>query len=257
MIVFTTAQLETWIAAFFYPLTRILALLATAPPFNHPSMNMRARLVMGLAFTVVIAPLVTVPNIAPSSGIGLLIVAQQVIIGTAMGIVLRIIFSAVDMAGNLMSAQMGLGFAMAYDPQNASQAPVISEFLSMISLLAFLAMNGHLMVIDVLVQSFSAIPIGVFPHKTSWLNIANTGGIIFASGLLLALPIVAAMMLLNTALAVLGRVSAQLNLMAVGFPIMILIGLTLLYVGMSYLGTPFRALYETGLRAMLGIFVFK
>lgn len=113
---------------------------------------------------------------------------------------------------------MGLGFATAYDPQSASQTPVISEFMGMIALLAFMAINGHLMVIATLTHSFSALPVSSgIPSSDTWLNIANGGGIIFSSGVFLALPVVIALLITNIALGVLGRVAPQLNLMAIGF----------------------------------------
>jgi flagellar biosynthetic protein FliR len=96
------------------------------------------------------------PPLDPASGAGLLILAQQLLIGFAMGFAMRLVFSAVDMAGNLISLQMGLGFASAYDPQTAGQTAVISEFMGLLALLVFMAINGHLMVIATLTHSFTA-----------------------------------------------------------------------------------------------------
>ena len=154
MISFTSAELNAWIAAFFFPLARILALLAAAPPFNNAGLTTRVRLVLGLALVTAIAPaLPAMPAIEPASGLGLLILAQQMIIGFAMGFVLRLVFSAIDLAGMMISTQMGLGFATAYDPQTAAQTPVVPELLGMLALLVFLSIDGHLMVLATLVKS--------------------------------------------------------------------------------------------------------
>lgn len=162
MISLTSAQLNAWIIAFFIPLARILALLAAAPPFNNPGLSMRVRLMLGLAITIAVTPgLPAMPPVEAASGIGLLILAQQLLIGFAMGFALRLVFSAIDMAGTLISNQAGLGFATAYDPQNTSQTPVISEFIGFLALLVFLSINGNLMVITTLIQSFTAIPVGL------------------------------------------------------------------------------------------------
>ncbi|MBP6421453.1 MAG: flagellar biosynthetic protein FliR, partial [Propionivibrio sp.] len=216
MISLTTAELNAWIVAFFFPLARVLALLVAAPPFNNPALTTRVRLLLGVAITVAMTPtLPQIPVAEPASGIGLLILAQQIVIGFAMGFSVRLVFSAVDMAGMMISNQMGLGFATAYDPQSASQTPVISEFLGVLALLIFMAINGHLMVIATLGKSFSALPIGAGAAASStWLNIANAGGIIFSSGVLLALPLVVAMLITNIALGILVRVAPQLNLLA-------------------------------------------
>ena len=259
MISFTSAELNAWIGTFFFPLARILALLAAAPPFNNAGLTTRVRLVLGLTIAVAIAPaLPPMPAIEPASGLGLLILAQQMIIGLAMGFALRLVFSAVDLAGMMISTQMGLGFATAYDPQSASQTPVVSEFIGLLALLMFLSIDGHLMVISTLVQSFTFLPVGLLAiSEASWLNIANAGGIIFSAGVMLALPAVTALLITNVALGVLGRVAPQLNLIVIGFPVTILLGFIALYVGMSYLAAPLQQLFEHGLRSMLGFFLLR
>jgi flagellar biosynthetic protein FliR len=257
MISLSSAEINAWIVAFFFPLARILALLVAAPPFNNIGLSTQARLVLGLAIAFAIAPaLPGTTAIDPASGFGLLILAQQMVIGLAMGLSMRLVFSAIDMSGILISNQMGLGFATAYDPQSASQTAVVSEFLGMLSLLTFLSINGHLMVISTLGRSFALLPIGTATIASeSWMNIANAGGIIFSSGILLALPVVVALLITNIALGVLGRVAPQLNLMAIGFPVTIVLGFAALIVSLSYLSAPLQRLFEFGLQSMLGYFV--
>lgn len=257
MISVTSAEINAWIVAFFFPLARILALLTAAPPFNNQGLNTRTRLVLGLAIALAITP--ALPKIAaidPASGLGLLILAQQLVIGLAMGFAMRLVFTAIDLAGTMISNQMGLGFATAYDPQSAAQTAVISQFLGMLGLLVFLAIDGHLMVIATLGRSFMVLPISANAiASSSWLNIANAGGLIFSSGVLLSLPVVVALLIANIALGVLGRVAPQLNLMAIGFPITIVLGFCALIVSLSYLATPLQQLFEFGLQSMLGYFV--
>ncbi|MBS1230296.1 MAG: flagellar biosynthetic protein FliR [Proteobacteria bacterium] len=257
MISLSSAEINAWIVAFFFPLARILALLTAAPPFNNAGLNAQVRLVLGLAITFAIAPaLPTIAAIDPASGQGLLILAQQLLIGLSMGFAMRLVFTAVDLAGTMISNQMGLGFATAYDPQSAAQTAVISQFLGMLALLIFLAINGHLMVIATLGESFVLLPITAGAiASASWLNIANAGGMIFSSGVLLSLPVVVALLIANIALGVLGRVAPQLNLMAIGFPITIVLGFSALIVSLSYLASPLQALFEFGLQSMLGYFV--
>lgn len=259
MISLTSAQLNAWIIAFFIPLARILALLAAAPPFNNPGLSMRVRLMLGLAITIAVTPaLPAMPPVEATSGIGLLILAQQLLIGFAMGFALRLVFSAIDMAGTLISNQAGLGFATAYDPQNTSQTPVISEFIGFLALLVFLSINGHLMVITTVIQSFTAIPVGLGAVKpASWQNIAAAGSVIFSSGVFLALPILVTLMITNVALGILGRVAPQLNLIAIGFPVTIVMGFSALLASLNYLSAPFQQLFEYGLQSMLGFFVLR
>jgi flagellar biosynthesis protein FliR len=259
VISLTSAEINAWIVAFFFPLARILALLVSAPPFNNTGLSGQIRLMLGLTIALAITPaLPAAPQLDAASGTGLLILAQQMLIGLAMGFSLRLVFSAIDMAGNMIGMQMGLGFATAYDPQSASQTAVISEFIGMLGLLVFMAINGHLMVITTLVASFSSLPIGVgVLENGTWLNIANAGGVIFSSGVLLSLPIVVALLITNIALGVLGRVAPQLNLMAIGFPVTIILGFVALLVSMSYLSAPLQRLFEFGLQSMMGYFVIR
>ena len=259
MISVTSAELNALLAAYFFPLARILALLVAAPPFNNIGLTRRVRLVLGLAIAIAITPaLPSPPLIEPASGLGLLILAQQVVIGFAMGFAMRLVFTAIDLAGMMISNQMGLGFATSYDPQSASQTTVISEFLGMLALLIFMSINGHLMVIATLVQSFTVLPIGTSALASgSWLNMANAGGLVFSSGVLLSLPIVVTLLITNLALGILGRVAPQLNLMAIGFPITIVLGFAALVVSLAHMNAPLQQMFEHGLQSMLGFFVIK
>ena len=257
MIELTSAQLDAWIAAFFYPLARILGLLATAPPFSNAAMPVRIRLALGLAITLALAPaLPNFPTIVPGSGAGLMLLAQQMLIGLTMGFAMRLAVAVVDFAGEAISLQMGLGFATFYDPDNTSQTPVVSEFLSLLALLILFSINGHLMILATLAQSFYALPVGgISLGAGTWSNMAHAGGIIFATGLLLALPVVCAMLITNIVLGVLTRAAPQLNLFAVGFPLTLIGGFVVLILSLGYLATPITQVFEHGLQSMLGHFI--
>lgn len=257
MIWFTSVQLDAWIAAFFFPLARILAVVATAPPFSNAAVPVRIKLVLGLAISLALVPaLPAMPPISPASGQGLMILAQQIVIGISMGFAMRLVIAAIDYAGEVIGLQMGLGFATFYDPDNTAQTPVVSEFMSLLGLLVLLSINGHLMILATLAQSFSALPVGApFVGAGTWSNFAHAGSIIFASGLMLALPVVCALLITNVALGVLTRAAPQLNLFAVGFPITLIGGFVMLILSLSYLAGPLTQLFEHGLQSMLGHFV--
>lgn len=257
MIAFTSAQLDAWIVAFFFPLARILGLIAAAPPFSNASIPNRSKLMLGLAISLALVPaLPPMPAVSPSSGAGLMMIAQQMVIGTAMGFAMRLTIAAIDYAGEVIGLQMGLGFATFYDPDNASQTPVMSNFLSLLGLLVLFSINGHLMILATLAESFKAIPIGgPFVAADSWSNFAHAGAIIFSSGLMLALPIVSALLITNVALGVLTRAAPQLNIFAIGFPLTLIAGFVVLILSLSYLSGPLTELFEHGLRSMLGYFI--
>lgn len=254
MISFTSAELAGWIAAFLYPLVRVLGFTAIAPVFNNVAIPRRVRLAVGLAIGLGIAPLAPpVTGVDINSGVGLWMLAREMGIGLAMGFAMRLTFSAIDMAGEQIGLQMGLGFAVFYDPTSAGQTPVIANFLILLATLVFMSINGHLMMIATVAQSFQAIPIapGFLPAE-GWINLALMAKMIFAMGLLLALPVTVALMITNLALGVLNRAAPQLSLFTIGFPITIVGGFVLLMVSLNYLAVPLQRLFEEGLRMMLG-----
>jgi flagellar biosynthetic protein FliR len=255
MISFTSAQLNAWIAAFIFPLIRILAFVAAAPVFNNAAVPRRVRLILGLALAAAIVPTVPpLPPMEPASGIGLAILAQQILIGLSLAFVMRLIFSGITMAGELMSFQMGLGFATLYDPQNTAQTGVVAEVVTLCATLVFLALNGHLLMIAGLADSFRTIPIAT-PSVTAglWLNLAEAGTQIFRIGLLLSLPVVIALIITNLALSILSRAAPQLNLMAVGFPVTLTIGLGILALSLPYMVGPLTRLFDEGFRLTLTV----
>lgn len=253
MISLSSAQLDLWIASFIYPLVRILAVASTAPFLSNAALPRRIRLMLGLALTIAIAPILPpMPAVPPASGLGLWILAQQILIGIGMGLSMRIIFTAVEMASTIIAFQMGLGFATFYDPQSTAQTSVISNFMTLLTTLLFLTLNGHLIYFSVMAQSFIAIPISTTPlEASSWHFLAALGGKIFSTGLLLSLPVVVVLLITNLGMGVLNRASPQLNLFAIGFPITLALGFIGLYLMMSYLTVPLEQIFNEGLNAML------
>ncbi|MBS3936027.1 MAG: flagellar biosynthetic protein FliR [Sulfuritalea sp.] len=252
MIAFTSAQLDAWISAFLFPLARIFGLLASAPIFNSVAQPQRIRLVTGLVITLAIVPVLPpMPPVAPGSWLGLGMLAQQIVIGVLMGFSLRLAFAAVDLAGDLIGVQMGLSFAIFYDPQNAGQTPVISEFLGLLTMLIFLAMNGHLLTLHVLVESFRLLPIAPAPFAAGGIAaLLAWSSVLFSAGLLLALPMIAALLIANLAMGVLARVAPQLNIFAVGFPVTLMAGFLVLMFSIPFFGAALERLFDQTFRAL-------
>lgn len=252
MISVTSAQLTAWMAAFVFPLARIMALIASAPVLGNKQIPMRIKISLGMLLTFIIAPNIDVPSgIDPASAQGLLILIQQILAGLAMGFAMRLIFTAVEMAGDLAGMQMGLGFASFYDPVNASYTPVIAQFLGIIATLAFLAMNGHLYMLAALADSFQAFPISSsLPSAAAFRTLVEWGSTIFSHALQLAMPLIGALMITNLALGILTRSAPQLNIFAVGFPITLAVGLSTLALSLPYLAPMLEHVVNEGLDMM-------
>lgn len=233
MISLTSGQLEHWIGAFFWPFVRILALLSTAPVFSASAVPIQVRVGLAAIISVAIAPaLPTLPAVHFLSGAGLVLLVEQIVIGTALGFAVTLIFSAVQFAGSVISLQMGLGFSSFFDPTTGVQVPTLSNFLNLVVLLLFLALNGQLLVLVVLMRSFTVLPVdpNLVVHATAWHLLAAAGAAVFSLGMAIAAPVLGALFLVNIALGVLSKLAPQLNLFVVGFPLLIGVGLIGLYL---------------------------
>jgi flagellar biosynthetic protein FliR len=236
MISLTDAQLNAWLISFIWPLTRILGLIMVAPVFGHRSVPARVKIGLGIFIALIIAPtLPPMPDVGLGSWHGLFILVQQLLIGMAIGFIMRVVFAAVEAAGEIVGLQMGLGFASFFDPQSAGQTLVLARFFNMLAVLVFLAVNAHLLLIGVLVDSFQGLPISQQPLSAAgFYNVAAFGSTVFSVGLQLALPLITILLLTNLALGILTRSAPQLNLFAIGFPITLGVGLIVVDMTLPY-----------------------
>ena len=251
MLTLTSGEMNTWIAALLWPLTRILGLIATAPLFGNTAVPVSVKAVLGILLAMIIAPAIpALPAADPMSLAGFLILLRELLIGLAMGIVMRIVFAAIEMAGEVASMTMGLGFASFFDPLTAGRSSAVSQFLVLVSTMVFVAANYHLVLLQALAESFITMPVAATPLAGGApLELARWGARIFSAGLQLSLPIVAALLITNIALGILTRAAPQLNLFALGFPITLAVGLLLVSLSLPYLATPIQNLINQGIEA--------
>jgi len=242
-------MLNTWIASLLWPLSRILGLIAAAPLYGNAAVPASVKILLGVLLAAVIGPTVpALPAIEPMSMAGLLILAQEMVIGLAMGFSIRIVFAAVEMAGDISSLTMGLGFATFFDPQSQGRSSAVSQFLALLATMAFLAVNAHLVLLSALAESFVTLPISASPiDGAGFRQMAGWGAKIFSSGMQIALPIVAALLLTTIALGILTRAAPQLNLFGIGFPVTLGVGLLVVSMTLPYLAGPLQNLFLQGI----------
>ncbi|MFM2087592.1 MAG: hypothetical protein RLZZ237_2461 [Pseudomonadota bacterium] len=252
MLTLSSIELNTWIAALLWPLSRILGLLAAAPLFGNAAVPITVKVSLGALLAMIIAPTVpTLPATDPMSLAGLLILTQEMLVGLAMGFTVRIVFSSIEMAGEISSLTMGLGFASFFDPQTKGRSSAISQFLVMLATLMFLTINGHLVLLAALAESFVSLPISASPISGGgFQQLALWGGEIFRTGLQIALPVVAALLLTNVALGILTRAAPQLNIFGIGFPVTLGVGLLVIGMVLPYLSTPFQNMFMRGIETV-------
>ena len=198
---------------------------------------MRFRVLLAVLIAALAAPIIpTPPTTDLFSASGLLMAIREVGIGFAIGFVLQLVFGAVVYAGQAVSMTMGLGFAMAVDPQNGVQVPVLSQMYVILATLLFLSLNGHLILIATVIDSYQILPANLSGIPVSSLGeVAALGSKVFASGISLALPAMAAMLMVNVTFGVITRTAPQLNIFAVGFPMTLMGGFFVLFINMPNL----------------------
>ncbi|MBE0493857.1 MAG: flagellar biosynthetic protein FliR [Thiomicrospira sp.] len=227
---FSYQELLQLIGLYFWPFVRIGAMLSIIPLFGMRSVPVRSRLILTLLITVAVAPMLTLPPpVDPFSWTGLMYIVQQILIGLAMGVIFLVVFQAFVIAGHMIAMGMGLAFASMVDPASGVQAPVVSQYFTIVVTLLFLALNGHLMVIYAVVDSFHYLPVGTQMLTTeSFKLVYEFGGYMFSAGVLVALPAITALLLINISFGVITRAAPALNIFAVGFPITLLAGLVMM-----------------------------
>jgi flagellar biosynthetic protein FliR len=252
MITLNSLDINALIAGYLWPFTRIMGLLAIAPLFGNNGIPARIKVALGMLLSAIVAPTVAaLPAMDPVSIAGMLLLAQQFIIGIAMGFAMRIVFTAVELAGELCGMTMGLGFATFFDPQSSGRTSAISQFLSLLTLMVYLAANLHLVVLSTLVDSFTSMPISAMPMGGDlFRQLVGWGGRIFSAGIQLALPVVAGLLIVNIALGILTRAAPQLNLFGVGFPITLSVGFLMLALAVPYLAVPLDRLFAEAFAVM-------
>ena len=229
---------------FILPFTRIAALFSVAPVIGGPFIPLRIKVAIATVITIFALPLLKTTNAIELFTLeGAIHIGMQLLIGLLMGFILRLVFGALIIAGENIAITMGLGFAQITDPVNGVSVPVVSQFLTVAATLIFLAFDGHLALINMVLNSFIYLPIGssILQPDVFW-SVAVWASNMFSGALAVAIPAVTALLITNTALALMTRAAPQLNIFSVGFPITILLGLTVIALTLPSMTTVFQKL---------------
>jgi flagellar biosynthesis protein FliR len=255
MITLNPEQIEHWLLQLFWPFVRVGACFMVAPLFGAAMVPARVRVVLAAAVAALVAPLLPLlPAVSPLSAEGVLITMQQVLVGVALGFCLQLTFDAVTLGGQVLANSMGLSFAFNLDPQRggSSSTPALGQLFTLLVMLTFLALNGHLTLLQTLVQSFSTLPIAADGLGTTGLySVLSWGSHLFAGALTIALPGITALLVVHLAFGVVSRAAPALNLFAVGLPVTLLCGLVVILAGLFAVQATFIQSLEQAFR-MLG-----
>jgi flagellar biosynthetic protein FliR len=246
VLTFTEADVLAWLTPLLWPFLRVVALFSALPVLAQRTVPARVRI--GLAFFVALCAQASLPPVAPialDSSAAVLAVLQQVLIGVSLGFAVRIVFAAVEFAGELVGLQMGMNFATFFNPMSGGEQTAVSRFYGVTIAWLFIVMGGHLLVVAAVAQSFVAFPAGGDPFAfLRAVEPQRWGAEIFSLGLWIALPLVAMLLFANLVLGVISRVAQQMNVFAIGFPVTLGVGLVGVLVTLPLLETPFTMALE-------------
>ncbi|MGH1536686.1 MAG: flagellar biosynthetic protein FliR [Gammaproteobacteria bacterium] len=251
-MIFQINEIISAVHGFILPFTRIAALFSVAPIVSSPFIPLRIKVAIAAVITIFMLPYINQSQaVELFSSNGFIQVSVQILIGLLMGFVLRLVFSALTIAGENIAVTMGLGFAQITDPVNGVTVPIVSQFLSITATLLFLALDGHLALINLVFDSFSYIPVGsTFGYQTALWDVVSWASNMFVGALMVAIPAITALLIANSALALMTRAAPQLNVFSVGFPITILLGLTVIALTLPSVAIVFQNLLNAAFEKM-------
>ena len=249
MLTLAPGQLESTLAQYFWPFARIGACLMVAPGFGAHFVPPRLRIVLAVALTLLVAPSITPPSgIVLLSISGFIITLQQVLIGLAAGFALQTVFDSLAMGGQLLANSMGLSFAFNVDPQHGASTPVVGQLYMLLVMLTFLALNGHLALLQALMDGFKTLPVSTDGlSATSMWSLVGWGRYLFEGALAVALPGMTALLIVNLGFGVMSRAAPSLNMFAVGFPITLVFGVVIVLLGLPAVQASFISLFANAL----------
>ncbi|ELR65101.1 Flagellar biosynthesis protein FliR [Photobacterium marinum] len=227
---YPSALLLEWIANYFWPLTRISSMLMVMTFFGARFVSARIRFYLSLTITFAVMPVL--PQVPQQYEIlsvgGFLITAQQVIIGISMGLVTQFVTQTFVLLGQILGMQSSLGFASMVDPANGQNTPVLGQFYLFLAIMLFLATDGHLTMLNMVVMSFKTLPIGeAMFQQVDYHQLAGWFGHMFKAGLNMALAGIIALLTVNLSFGVMTRAAPQLNIFSLGFSFALLLGLVI------------------------------
>lgn len=223
-------QLMALLVSFLLPFFRIGAFLMALPLFGSQLVSTRVRLIFAFVIAIIVTPVINIPSYDPISPAFVLLIAEQLIVGIVLGFIVTVLFQIFALAGQLAAMKAGLGFAMSNDPANGVTVATIGQYYMTMAGLAFLGTNGHLVMIEYLVESFEYWPIGSGFDSQRYWDIVMLGGWLFEKALLVVLPLATATLIMNISFGIVAKASPQLNIFALGFPVIMLFSLLFIWI---------------------------
>ena len=236
-----------WISRYVYPFARISGLLMVMPLIGSRMVTQRVRILLAVAITLAVVPILPpMPAVDAISLASFIIILQQLLIGIALGFIVEMLTQVYVIAGQLIAMQTGLGIATTVDPSQGASVVVISQWFSFLVSLVFISLNGHLVLIEILIDSFSTFPVSMQGFSAEDFGlIVRWSGWMFAAALVISLPAITALLVVNLAFGVMTRAAPQLNIFALGFPVTMIVGLFIMWLSVGEMAVSFQNQMDT------------
>jgi flagellar biosynthesis protein FliR len=254
MFTFNEADIMALVSPVFWPFLRILAVFSSAPIFSARSVPLRSRVALAMLVAICAQPgLGGQPVIGLTDSQAFGVVLQQVVIGVAIGLAVRIVFAAVELAGEVIGLQMGLNYAGFFDPTTNQSTSAVGRYFGNTTMLLFVILNGHLMLLQTVVASFDTFPLGADAFAAvQKMRLHELGAVVFRYGLWIALPMIGMLLFVNIVLGFVSRVAPQMNAFAIGFPLTLSTGLLGIAVTLPLMEGPVTALMKLAAQMFAG-----
>jgi len=247
--------LESLVRSFLWPLFRISGMMMSMVIIGSFIISRVKRTLLAFIITLMVAPMLPpMPNVELFSVTSFIISIQQVLIGIAVGFISRMVFETVIVGGQVIAMSSGLGFAQIHDPSSGVTVPAVGQFFLMMATLIFLAMDGHLLMFELIIKSFETLPVSTSGLTSASMSIIfSFASLMFSSGLMMALSAIISLLLVNLSFGILTKIAPTLNIFAIGFPVILTFGLLILWFTIGGFLTHFNQQFIRGQQAMCSI----
>lgn len=238
-----------------FAMLRVGAFVISAPVFAARFVPLPVRIIVAVVLTIPVITAVPMPDPKTLASLRVVpMIAVELALGIAAGLVLQILFASATMAGDWIAATAGLSFAAQMDPNTGGQSPIVAQLLFLLLLGLFLAENGHLAAIRLVVESYAYIPPGgAFEPGALTGTGLGAAGVLFEVAAAIMLPVVSILLIVNVVIGVITRSAPQMNLFSFGFPLMLLTAVGLLFLTVPSLGHAMAALFPRALEMLAQI----
>lgn len=259
IISYEYSTLESMLRSFLWPLFRISSMFMSMVIIGSYIISKVKRALLAFAITVLVYPVLPPMPEVPLLGFeAIIITVNQIIIGLAVGFISRLVFETFIVGGQIVAMSSGLGFAEINDPSSGITVPAVGQFFLMLATLLFLSMDGHLMMLKIIIHSFETLPVSTEGISLPGIQeVINFGSLMFSAALMMALAAVISLLLVNLSFGILTKVAPTLNIFAIGFPIILTFGLLILWFTIGGFLPHFTQQLERGHQSMCNIVMME